>query len=416
MAMPMAPGAAPGLTPQGSPHGSVRERILAAQVDVCAAFKERTEVVRVITVALLAETNALLLGLPGTAKSAVLRAMSAHITGIKYAERLMSKFTTDNDLVGPPKVSALRDRDEYIRNMAGTPGDADIFFCDEVFRASGAALDKLLGLVNEHIVDGAPVPLRVCVGASNMGADQDYLQAIDDRFLLRVMVDPISDSGNFDALLTSGADASKHSYVPKQNLCWSKSEWEAARADVCKVGLPPHVRAELKKLWEKARLAKIYISDRRWKALMRVLQACAWLDGCAEIEPDHLDILRHGLWLKIQDRETVKTWIDTLDSGEVKAMVDAGDKFIRACADWSKGSTDVRNNGASVIMATQKALKADLAAKLGKGTKRTRDKALEVWKRALEAYLPVRTNLCQQMCLPEAETFAKEASAKDMLA
>src|ERR1700748_531712 len=147
---------------------TTRSKIQAAMRDVCAAFQERDEVCRVIVVGLLAESNDLLLGPPGTAKSAVLRALMSHISEIKYSERLMSKFSLKDDLLGPPKVSALRDRDEYVRNMAGTPGDADVFFCDEVYRASGPALDVLLSLINEHVVDGQEVPLRVCVGASNM--------------------------------------------------------------------------------------------------------------------------------------------------------------------------------------------------------------------------------------------------------
>lgn len=390
---------------------SVRERVLASGDDVCAAFQERNDVVRLCLIALLAETNALLIGPPGTAKSAVLRALASHVTGVKYAEKLMSKFTLKDELVGPPKVSALRDHDLYERNMVGTPADAEIFFCDEVFRASGVALDVLLPMINEHVYDGKPLPQRTCIGATNFGTKDDYLEAIDDRFLLRMIVEGIKAPANFDVLLVGGADPSKRSYTPNPAHIWTKGEWDTAIAEIGRVNLPKGVREEIGKLWAKCKLSGIYVSDRRWRALVRVLQTTAWLDGCTDVEPDHLDILRHGLWRKPEDRSVVFALLDTLDSGDVKYMTDTSDAFLRMCASWQTLPVLDKEAEASKILAARKTTRAAIKAKMASSTSRGKRKGAEVLLRIDDGYLPVAENLCGQMGLPKE--MAKEIIAKD---
>ncbi len=394
---------------------TTRERVVLAQTDICAAYLERADVVRVLTVGFLAESNVLLLGSPGTAKSALVRALASHVSDARFAERLLSRFTVKEDLLGAIKVSGLRDRDVYERNMSGTPGDSDIVFLDETFRASGAVLDLTLNMLNERTVDGKALPLKFCVGASNFGAKDDYLDALDDRLLLRVIVESIQEVNNFDKYLEQAADANRSGYVALPEHTITREEWRQASQECRKVGLTPGVRGELAKLRTKCATAKIHVSDRRWGALVRILQANAWLDGCSVIESDHLDILRHGLWRKIEDRSAVQTMINLLDSGDVKFMADQGDTFLRRCLDWQSAVPLAKDKQTSEIAAERDTIRAAIKTKMASTTARGKAKGLEVLGRIDGGYLPVMHHMFRMMGVPVAMATAKlaEVAAAD---
>ncbi|HEX7604108.1 MAG TPA: hypothetical protein VF316_20965 [Polyangiaceae bacterium] len=76
----------------------------------------------------------------------------------------------------------------------------------------------------------------------------------------------------------------------------------------------------------------IIASDRRWIALTRVLRAAAWLDDCAEVELDHLSVLKYGLWTKPDERSRVVAVLDTVDRSMVAKAVEIVDTALRSYA------------------------------------------------------------------------------------
>jgi MoxR-like ATPase len=135
----------------------------------------------------LAGEHVLLLGPPGTAKSALVRAI-AQAFGGTYFERLLTKFSTPEELFGPISLKAL-EQDRYQRVTAGKLPEAEFAFVDEVFKANSAILNSLLTAMNERLFhnDGAPtqMPLVALFGASNELPEGKELEALFDRFLLR---------------------------------------------------------------------------------------------------------------------------------------------------------------------------------------------------------------------------------------
>jgi MoxR-like ATPase len=130
------------------------------RTDLAARFPERKDVIDGALAAVLAGEHVLVLGPPGTAKSALARAI-AQAFGGAYFERLLTKFSTPEELFGAISLKAL-EQDRFARVVTGKLPEAEFAFVDEVFKANSAILNSLLTLVNERVFhnDGQPVACR----------------------------------------------------------------------------------------------------------------------------------------------------------------------------------------------------------------------------------------------------------------
>jgi len=158
-------------------------------------FIGREEEARVIVLALMTGEHAVLIGKPGTAKSALIR-RSAQLLNARLFMYLLTKFTEPSELFGPLDLVALKEG-RYVRITKGKMLEADIIFLDEIFKANSAILNSILSILNERIFyDGyseIKVPLWSLFGASNEVPDDPELEALYDRMLLRQYVKPVSE-------------------------------------------------------------------------------------------------------------------------------------------------------------------------------------------------------------------------------
>ena len=175
------------------------------RTDLAARFPERREAIDGALTAVLAGEHVLFLGPPGTAKSALVRAI-AQAFGGSYFERLLTKFSTPEELFGPISLKAL-EQDRYQRVTTAKLPEAEFAFVDEVFKANSAILNSLLTAMNERLFhnDGAPMqmPLVSLFGASNELPEGRDLEALFDRFLLRFEVGYLLQPGNLKLVLAA---------------------------------------------------------------------------------------------------------------------------------------------------------------------------------------------------------------------
>src|SRR5512140_1753813 len=181
----------------------VRLAMIAQQLE--ARFLGKEEVIRLLLIATVAGEHAVLIGPPGTAKSALIRTF-AKLLQARYFEYLLTRFTEPNEIFGPVDIAAFREG-RYVRRTEGMLPDSEIIFLDEVFKSNSAILNALLTLLNERrYTSGGSVlkcPLLSCFGASNEVPSDETLTAIFDRFLLRIRSDNL-DAYHFQDLLTKG--------------------------------------------------------------------------------------------------------------------------------------------------------------------------------------------------------------------
>jgi len=269
-------------------------------------FPERRDVIDGALCTVLAGEHVLLLGPPGTAKSALVRAL-AQAFGGRYFERLLTKFSTPEDLFGPISLKAL-EQDRYARVVSDKLPEAQFAFVDEVFKANSAILNSLLSAMNERVFhnDGAPLamPLVSLFGASNELPDGKELEALFDRFLLRFDVQYLRRPASFRAVVT-GPEPRIATAFPFQALLDAQAAAAAVTVTDATVDALVAVR-------DACTAEGIVASDRRWKKSLRVVQAHAFLSGETATTPEDLLVLVDALWREPKERPKVARLVGEL--------------------------------------------------------------------------------------------------------
>lgn len=296
-----------------------RERLSRIREELAHLFLERGEVIDGALAALLAGHHVLLVGPPGTAKSMLADELCRRISGASYFQWLLTKFTTPEELFGAVSLKSL-EQDDYRRVVRGKLPEAHIAFLDEVFKASSSILNAILTLMNERrFHNGTEVhraPLISLFGAANELPEDEELQALYDRFLVRFVVHYIDDDFRFLRMLQAPPAAATTQL--------SLDDLAALRAEAASLPIGDQVFRSLAELRRSLNAKRIVASDRRYRQAVDVLRARAFLDGRAAVEESDLFFLENVLWHEPSQRDEVRAAIHELLRGyedDAKALL-----------------------------------------------------------------------------------------------
>jgi MoxR-like ATPase len=274
--------------------------------DLESRFLGKDEVIRLLVIATLAGEHAVLIGPPGTAKSALIRTF-ARLLSARYFEYLLTRFTEPNEIFGPVDIAAFREG-RYQRRTEGMLPEAEIVFLDEVFKSNSAILNALLTLLNERrYTSGGHVqktPLLSAFGASNEVPTDETLTAVFDRFILRIRSDNL-DAYHFQGLLEKGIEHEVMG-LAGQELTPFASATELAelhRRFRERMRFSEEFFSAYKGLIFQIRAEGVSVSDRRAVKLLKLFAASAFLDGRLEADAGDFFVLKH-IWNN-EDQATI---------------------------------------------------------------------------------------------------------------
>lgn len=316
-----------------------------------AIYLERNDIIEGLLAAFIARQHVLLVGEPGTAKSAIVADLAKSITGANYFQWLLTRFSTPEELFGPVSLKAL-EQDTFKRNTTNKLPEAHIGFVDEIFKGNSAILNALLTLANERVFynNGGIIqsPLFSIIGCSNEWPETDEgLEALFDRFILRYEIPYIQDGRNFISMLQGSCPAQRPT-ITLQELEQIQNFSEMM------VTVPQDVLEALRDIRDTLKNEGIRPSDRRFRQVLSLLKAVATLDGRDTVLRKDMSILVHSLWVSPEsnERDIVRTVVTDLCLDPTEREIANLDNMLTKLHQ-EMGSADLSNT-AIVLEFTQK--------------------------------------------------------------
>ena len=312
-------------------------------------YEKETEISLSLLAALAGE-SIILLGPPGVAKSMVARQLKNAFRDAHSFEYLMSRFSTPDEIFGPVSIQKLKTSDTYERAVDGYLPTADVVFLDEIWKAGPAIQNTLLTVINEKIFRNGNremhLPLKLLVAASNeLPAKGEGLEALWDRFVIRIESRPIKMEKNFRAMLLEVKSSlevkSEERRVKKQSstaegkvnstdlfedtisdeqigadVSISPAEYAEWSQAIDKIGVKEEVLDAISRIRkalravnvdEAAERRNIYVSDRRWKNIIRLLRTSAFMQDREEVDICDLLPIYHCLWQEPEERDAIRS-------------------------------------------------------------------------------------------------------------
>ena len=340
---------------------NIADKIDAIKDRLNANFLERKNAVDMIVLSVISGKHSILIGGPGLAKTAVLKALAGRVKGLKFFDFQMTPATGIDELLSYKCASAVSgagkgadlggSRSRQNQNKIGID-NCDIALIDEFFKCPHSTLNSLLSIMNERIMyygksEPVKIPLISLFASSNERPDKSSdsnLLPLYDRFLFRMEILPVRSEENFKKLLElKDTDIYENNENKKKNETYIGEEIteaggqtgdaggiegeESERAAACAGGAGDFLLMEdldilsktaenteisadiLNKMYlirEELKNKQVIVSDRRWRETVKILKTAAVLDKRSYVAIEDLRMIEPSLWTYYSDIRAVR--------------------------------------------------------------------------------------------------------------
>jgi MoxR-like ATPase len=281
----------------------LRSALAAVRAEVGKAVVGQDGAVTGLMIALLARGHVLLEGVPGVAKTLLVRALSHALS----LDTKRVQFTPDL-MPGDVTGSLVYDAQTGGFVFREGPVFTNILLADEINRTPPKTQSALLEAMEERqvSVDGVsrqlPDPVIVAATQNPIEYEGTYTlpEAQLDRFLLKLTLDVPERELEVEVLRRHAAG-----FNPRDlggagvKPVLSAAELQAARASAAAVGANADVLAyvvDLARATRRSPSVKLGVSPRGTTALLAAAKAWAWLSGYDSITPDHVQAMLVPVW------------------------------------------------------------------------------------------------------------------------
>ena len=292
------------------PVTDLRESFSRVRIEVGKAVVAQDAAVTGLLISLLCGGHVLLEGVPGVAKTLLIRTLSRSLS----LDSKRIQFTPDlmpGDVTGSLVYDAKRGEFGF---RAG-PVFTNILLADEINRTPPKTQSALLEAMEERqvSVDGEtrplPAPFMVAATMNPIEYEGTYTlpEAQLDRFLMKLILDLPARADEVEVLKRHAAgfnprDLAAAGVTPILDA----KQIASAQAAVAKVGASEDVigyAVDLARGTRQSPSVKLGVSPRGTTGLLAAAKAWAWLNGFDAITPDHiqamaLPVLRHRIQLR----------------------------------------------------------------------------------------------------------------------
>ena len=251
---------------------TMKERTKALLQEMNRGIYEKETEVALSLLAAVAGESIIILGPPGVAKSMVARRLKAAFKNAKSFEYLMSRFSTPDEIFGPVSIALLKSSDRYERAIDGYLPTADVVFLDEIWKAGPAIQNTLLTVINEKLF-----------------------------------------RNGFDQMLLDGDDGMEAACDEQWQI--SNEEYDLWTESIKAIGVADDLLAcihVVRKALGAVAMAtsderhNVYVSDRRWKKIVKLLRTSAFLQDRKQAELADLLPIYHCLWNEPDERDDIR--------------------------------------------------------------------------------------------------------------
>ena len=254
-------------TPSGVElHSRIRTILAYLNRNLCG----KEEAIRLSLLSAVAGESILLLGQPGRDKSLVGRCIASAFRDF-YKD---GSFDFGSDYF------------EYFMNGTETGAEfpeAKIMFLDDIWTSNAAVLNKLMKIMNKE--EDQSHQMFVMAGSSEAdpykATEERKFEALRESFALHIAVKPITNDDDFFTFVSSSDKCPQPDEEQKAALL-TFDEIEHWQPLIDQVELGEEAKNVISEIRRKC--FDYYVSDSRWKKIVRVLKTCAFLNGRSEVD------------------------------------------------------------------------------------------------------------------------------------